>query len=78
MDAYRRYRGRRVAACPETSAPAAVEVDAIHAALTAVLGPPHLRLKSCWNCHIAETFRRRFPDLVVDRPWSPQSGDRQR
>jgi hypothetical protein len=23
----------------------------------------------CWNCHIAETFRREHPDLVVDRPW---------
>ncbi len=23
----------------------------------------------CWNCHIAETFRRKFPELVVDRPW---------
>lgn len=22
----------------------------------------------CWNCHIAETFRRMHPDLVVDRP----------
>jgi hypothetical protein len=22
----------------------------------------------CWNCHIAEMFRRKFPDLVVDRP----------
>jgi hypothetical protein len=22
----------------------------------------------CWNCHIAETFRREHPDLVVDRP----------
>ena len=21
----------------------------------------------CWNCHIAETFRREHPDLVVDR-----------
>ncbi len=21
----------------------------------------------CWKCHIAESFRRRFPDLVVDR-----------
>ncbi len=21
----------------------------------------------CWNCHLAETFRRRFADLVVDR-----------
>jgi hypothetical protein len=22
----------------------------------------------CWDCHIAETFRREHPDLVVDRP----------
>ena len=22
----------------------------------------------CWNCHIAETFRREHPDLVVDDP----------
>jgi hypothetical protein len=22
----------------------------------------------CWNCHVAETFRRVYPDLVVDRP----------
>jgi hypothetical protein len=22
----------------------------------------------CWSCHIAETFRREHPDLVVDRP----------
>jgi hypothetical protein len=21
----------------------------------------------CWNCHIAETFRRKFADLVIDR-----------
>jgi hypothetical protein len=29
----------------------------------------------CFDCHIAETFRRRYPELVVDRPWRP--GDRQ-
>jgi hypothetical protein len=23
----------------------------------------------CWDCHIAETFRRRYPELVTDRPW---------
>src|SRR5256884_8915310 len=22
----------------------------------------------CWNCHIAEAFRRRHPELVTDRP----------
>ena len=25
----------------------------------------------CWNCHIAETFRREHPELVVDRPEDP-------
>lgn len=24
-------------------------------------------LPLCWNCHVAETFRRQFPDLVTDR-----------
>jgi hypothetical protein len=23
----------------------------------------------CWNCHVAESFRREHPDRVVDRPW---------
>jgi len=23
----------------------------------------------CWNCHIAETFRREHPDLVTERNW---------
>lgn len=22
----------------------------------------------CWNCHVAESFRRQYPDLYVDRP----------
>ena len=34
-------------ACPETSRPAAVEVDARHAAFTAVGGCPSLRLRDC-------------------------------
>jgi hypothetical protein len=25
----------------------------------------------CWNCHIAESFRREHPDLVVERPPQP-------
>ena len=32
----------------------------------------------CWNCHIAESFRRRYPHLVVDRPWKPGDGLRSR
>ena len=23
----------------------------------------------CWNCHVGATFRRRYPHLVIDRPW---------
>ena len=26
----------------------------------------------CWNCHIAQTFRREHPDLVVDRSFISQ------
>jgi hypothetical protein len=29
----------------------------------------------CWNCHVAETFRREHPDLITDRPW-PKPPDR--
>jgi len=25
----------------------------------------------CWSCHMAETFRREHPEMVVDRPSSP-------
>jgi len=44
---YIRYRGKRLITCPETRKPAAVNVDAGHAALTAAVGHPDLRLKSC-------------------------------
>jgi hypothetical protein len=26
----------------------------------------------CWNCHVAETFRRLHPELVIDRPLEPR------
>jgi hypothetical protein len=42
-----RFRGTRVITCPETQQPAAVEVDAPHAAATATSGRPHLRLREC-------------------------------
>ena len=154
---YFRMRGTRVVACPENEQPAAVTVDARHAALTASGGREHLRLDSCsrwpekaacgqeclkqieaqptdclvrtqvdrwyadkscaicgkalgqvewaahapalrgpdgvtlewrdvrpeslfqvmgthaavcWDCHVAETFRRQRPDLVLDNPFA--------
>jgi len=42
-----RYRGKRVITCPETRKPAAIKVDAAHAAFTAAVSQPELRLKSC-------------------------------
>ena len=33
---------------------------------------PHVlttHLPVCWNCHIADTFRREHADLVTDRDW---------
>ena len=45
--AYVRYRGRRVVTCPETEQYAAVDVDAIHAAVSSLSGVPQLRLTSC-------------------------------
>ena len=44
---YLKFRGKRVITCPENRKPAAVDVDVRHAALTALLGEPHLRLKDC-------------------------------
>jgi hypothetical protein len=151
----RKARGKRLVTCPETLRPTAVEVDAPHAAMSAALGHPDLRLSSCsrwperqgcgqdclrqieeapggclvrnllarwyegkrcafcthrfgpiqawghqlglvspggrtmewgevrvedlpevlrthrpvcWNCHVAESFRREHPELVIDAP----------
>ncbi len=50
---YFKYRGTRVITCPENHQTAAVEVDALHAATTAVAHNPDLRLRECsrWPEH---------------------------
>ncbi|MFO7695244.1 MAG: hypothetical protein R6V57_19325 [Vicinamibacterales bacterium] len=157
---YFRMRGARVITCPDNQQPAAVTVDARHAAITAAGGHEQLRLDSCsrwpekagcgqeclkqidvqpmdclvreqvgrwyadkscvicgkalgaadwashkpalrapdgrtmewgdvrpetifevmrthaaicWDCHVAETFRRQRPDLVLDNPFAKQA-----
>jgi hypothetical protein len=45
--AYRQWRGPMVVTCPETQRPAAVAVDAGHAALTAMADATELRLTQC-------------------------------
>jgi hypothetical protein len=44
---FARYRLARTLRCPETGDPARVRIDARHAALTAIPGPPDLRIASC-------------------------------
>jgi hypothetical protein len=45
--AYLRFRGKRVISCPETKRPAAVDVAAGLAALTALFRKPSLKLRDC-------------------------------
>lgn len=53
---YRRYSGGRLVTCPEDRQSAAVNIDALHAAVTGIDGNPELRLRSCtrwperWQC----------------------------
>lgn len=44
---YKKYSSIRLVACPENQMPAAVGIDARHAAATAIDGSPHLRLCEC-------------------------------
>ena len=44
---YKRYSGSRLVACPEDKQPAAVNIDALHAAMTGIDGNPELRLSDC-------------------------------
>jgi len=42
-----RHRGTRVVTCPDTRHPAAIRLDAGHAAFTTATGPTELRVQSC-------------------------------
>jgi hypothetical protein len=48
-----KYRGRRVITCPENQRPAGVVINAGHAAATALVTKPELRLSACsrWPEH---------------------------
>jgi hypothetical protein len=43
-----------------------VEWDDVRAETLPALFATHRPV--CWNCHVAEAFRRRHPELVTDRP----------
>ena len=46
-ETFTRYRSRRVLRCPESTLMADVQIDATHAAMTAIPGPPELRVRDC-------------------------------
>jgi hypothetical protein len=46
-DAFFRFHRKRTVGCPETGLAAEVEIDARHAAFTAVPGPPAVRVAKC-------------------------------
>jgi hypothetical protein len=47
VDAYLRYRDPRRVRCPEASCDAEIDIDAWHAAVSAVPGPPRLHVAHC-------------------------------
>lgn len=49
-----KYAGTKIVTCPETHRPASVEVDALHAALTAAVGATDIRLQHCSRWPINE------------------------
>ena len=51
---FSKYRGPRIVTCPETKEPAIVEVDSLHASLTATVGLPDIRLEDCSRWPIKE------------------------
>ncbi|HEX7296367.1 MAG TPA: hypothetical protein VF251_11470 [Pyrinomonadaceae bacterium] len=47
MRALSKYGGTQIVTCPETKAPAHVEIDVVEAALTSAIGAADIRLQNC-------------------------------
>jgi hypothetical protein len=66
------FSGRSTATAGSGHEPAIIGVDGVIRQWSAI-SPEQLpdlfasRAAVCWDCHIAETFRRAHPELVVDR-----------
>lgn len=74
------YKGKRCAFCrsvfdephltdhkPALLSPEGIILEWSEVSLPNVLEVLKTHKPVCWNCHIAQTFRREHPDLVVDR-----------
>lgn len=76
------YRGKRCVYCgqpfaelqwidhqPALKSPSGQLVEWKDVLLEDVRNVLETHLPVCWSCHIAQSFRREHPDLVVFRPW---------
>ncbi len=83
------YRGKKCAFCerpfdqieaidhkPALLNHEGVTVEWADIPISAVTGAMATYLPVCWNCHIAQSFRRQHPDLVVERPMRQPSCSR--
>jgi hypothetical protein len=75
------YRGQKCAFCghafreieltdhkPALLNPDGVTVEWNQIPISSITQAMRVYLPVCWNCHIAQTFHRQRPDLVVERP----------
>lgn len=78
------YRGRECAFCekpfgeielidhkPALLNPEGVTIEWAAIPISVVIDAMGNHLPVCWDCHVAQTFRREHPNLVVERPAIP-------
>lgn len=69
---YKRYTGSRLVACPENQQPAAVSIDALHAATTGLNGNPDLRVSRCTRWPECSTCNRScISQAIHAQPYTP-------
>ena len=65
---YVRMRGTRIIICPETQEPAAVTVDAAHAAMTTIWESPDVRLQTCSRWPEREQCNQGCTRQIIESP----------
>lgn len=65
-----KYRATQAVTCPENKSPAVVEVDALHASLTSIVGIPDIRLQDCSRWPIKEECGQ---ECLIDLDIAPEN-----